>query len=490
MTPVAYVADAAAIAQTVRDLIEAARSSIVLQMYMFAGNGETEMLHRREGCFAYAHTVARWLVERRARSPELAIAVVLDTQTIDRVELTRNREGVLAREVLERAGIPTLHANLFGTVFDATRRFPTGARFHDHWRDVDPTAFGRAQQRWQTWHNVEDHRKNLVIDEGAWGAVTSHNFLDVASDWHENLFLVGAPAAGRLWEFARRSLVSALELPQRLSTHARTTVASLVQRTTQTTQSPQSQESSQSPEIFRAAPKIPLGALGALRAPGCLGADLPRAPIEQALSDLGDPTARADSLSANVQVLDTREIRPRLIEALAASGTGDRVRAASTWFSDAELLDAFAAAADRGADVELLTDDLYGLPLPTVPAWFVRRLANLRVIDRAAELARPGFALRIHRSARGRMMHLKTAAFLRRDRRFVIGGQANYTPNSFSGAWLETGLVIEAEHVVDGFLAQFEALWRGATPPEPASPIVRETRRALMSLVEKTVFRF
>jgi phosphatidylserine/phosphatidylglycerophosphate/cardiolipin synthase-like enzyme len=154
------------------------------------------------------------------------------------------------------------------------------------------------------------------------------------------------------------------------------------------------------------------------------------------------------------------------------------------------LLDAFVAAAGRGADVQLLTDDLHGLPLGAFPAWFVRRLANLRVIDRARARRRAGFELRIHPSAPGRMMHLKTAAFLGR-RRTLIGGQANYTPNSFSGAWLETGLAIaDADHVIDGFLAQFDSLWRAAAPPRPDAPLVRASHRALLGLVEKTVFRF
>jgi hypothetical protein len=142
------------------------------------------------------------------------------------------------------------------------------------------------------------------------------------------------------------------------------------------------------------------------------------------------------------------------------------------------------------APMSSLTDDLYGLPLGPIPAWFVRRLANLRVIERARALARPGFELRIHRSANGRMMHLKTAAFLGRHRRFVIGGQANYTSNSFNGAWLESGLAIEADHVVDRFLAQFEALWTTAPQPRRDGPLVRGTRRALLSLVERTVFTF
>jgi phosphatidylserine/phosphatidylglycerophosphate/cardiolipin synthase-like enzyme len=456
MSCVGYVADAAAIAQTVRDLIEAARSSIVLQMYMFAGNGETEALCRREGAFPYARTVAEWLVARRQRSPELDIVVVLDTQTLDDARWTRNKAGPLTRQILADAGIPVLHANLFGTAFDPARRFPPAARLHrgERWRAVPADAYGRAQQRWQTWHNVEDHRKNLVIDEGAWAAVTSHNFLDVAADWHENLFLVGAPAAGAVWEQARAAIVAALELPQRLDAVSRARVASLAAR-----------EPSPPRPFERAEP------VAALRA-------------------LGDPTAVGAVSEAPVEVLTTHEIRPRLIESLRAVGPGDRVRAASAWFSDAELLTAFTAAAEQGADVAILIDDLVSLPLGAVDAWFVQKLANLRVIERARAIAGPRFALRIHPSARGQMMHLKTAAFVGPGGAYLVGGQANYTPNSFSGAWLETGLVVHDDAATEAFLAQFAALWDVSAPPPPDNAPGRYARRALLWLVEHTLFRF
>jgi phosphatidylserine/phosphatidylglycerophosphate/cardiolipin synthase-like enzyme len=455
---VGYVADAAAIAQTFHDLIEAAQSSIVLQMYMFAGNGETEALRRREGIFPYARTICDWLVARRERSPELDIVVVLDTQTLDDPRWTRNKDGPLTRQRLARAGIPVLHANLFGTAFERRRRFPPAARLHhgERWRAVPEDAYGRAQQRWQTWHNVEDHRKNLVIDQGAWAAVTSHNFLDIASDWHENLFLIGAPAAGAVWAQARAAITAALALPQRLDETTRGRVAALAAR-------PPS--SSPARPLERAAP------VAALRA-------------------LGDPTAIGAVCEAPVEVLATLEIRPRLIESLAAAGPGDRVRAASTWFSDIELFTAFAAAAERGADVAILIDDLVGLPLGPVESWFVQKLANLRVIERARALAGPRFALRIHPSAAGPMMHLKTAAFVGRHGAHLIGGQANYTPNSFSGAWLETGLVVEDRAATEAFLAQFAALWDASAPPAPGHALSRYTRRALLWLVERTLFRF
>jgi phosphatidylserine/phosphatidylglycerophosphate/cardiolipin synthase-like enzyme len=457
LAEVAYVANAAAIAQAIHDLIAAARSSIVLQMYMFAGNGETEALRRLDGAFPYAHTVAGWLVAKKRRDPGVDIVVVLDTQTIDQPRLTRNRRGPLARDVMAAAGITVLHANLFGTTFDPRRRFPASARLHDgRHTAVSPEAYGRAQQRWQTWHNVEDHRKNLVIDEGAWAAVTSHNFLDIASAWHENLFLVGAPAAGGVWDQARASIAAALELPQRIPDAERARLAALAARPATST---------------RAAP------------PG--GAPVP------ALAALGDAAAIPAPHAAAIEVLATTEIRPRLVAALDDCGAGDRVRAASTWFSDVALLDRFVAAAERGADVQLLVDDLAALPLGRIPSWFVRALANLRVIERAAARARPGFALRVHPSANRRMMHLKTCAFDGPRRApFLIGGQANYTPNSFNGAWHETDVVVHGAGAVRAFEAQYGPLWDASAPPRLGWLPGRLARRALLWLVEHTVFTF
>ena len=37
------------------------------------------------------------------------------------------------------------------------------------------------------------------------------------SHWHDNMFVVGAPAAGVIWEQASAAISAALELPQRAS---------------------------------------------------------------------------------------------------------------------------------------------------------------------------------------------------------------------------------------------------------------------------------
>jgi hypothetical protein len=140
--------------------------------------------------------------------------------------------------------------------------------------------------------------------------------------------------------------------------------------------------------------------------------------------------------------------------------------------------------------VAILVDDLVGLPLDRVEAWVVQKLANLRVIERARALAGPRFALRVHGSAPGPMMHLKTAAFSGPRGAYLVGGQANYTPNSFSGAWLETGLVVHDRAATEAFLSQHATLWDASAPPPAGNALGRYARRALLWLVERTLFRF
>ena len=141
--PVGDVSDAAAIAQTIVNLIESARSSIVVQMHLFAGNGETEKLPRAPTRFRTRSPVASWLADRRRRSPDLDIVVLLDTQTIDDPRYAQKKRGPFVRDVLTAAGITVLHANLFKTTFDPKRKFPRSARLHDgRYRDVEPVAYG------------------------------------------------------------------------------------------------------------------------------------------------------------------------------------------------------------------------------------------------------------------------------------------------------------------------------------------------------------
>ena len=73
----AYVGDSQGILASFRALIDAAEHSIVLQMYLFAQNGDQTLLLPRPGAFAYAQTVADWLIEKKRTSPAMPIVVVL-----------------------------------------------------------------------------------------------------------------------------------------------------------------------------------------------------------------------------------------------------------------------------------------------------------------------------------------------------------------------------------------------------------------------------
>src|SRR4029078_7537014 len=96
------------------------------------------------------------------------------------------------------------------------------------------------------------------------------------------------------------------------------------------------------------------------------------------------------------------------------------------------MREALERAAARAARVRVLIDSIAALPLPPAAAWIIRNLVNHHGIARAieAEARCPDrFALRVHDSRGGAMMHLKTAARLGA-RPMLVGGQANFTPNS------------------------------------------------------------
>ncbi len=438
----AYVGEPRQLAQCLHELIAQARESVVLQMYLFAADGHLGLLQPGEGRFPYARTVADWLIDKKRRHPRVTVVVLLDTNTPDDPKRTC-RPGDLVRHQLQRAGVHVLNANLFHTRFEPRRTLLPGMDFHTRWREVAPEDWVAAQQRWQVLHNVEDHRKNLVIDQGAWAAVTSHNLFDAAADWHENLFLLDGEPAREVWALAREALRLALELPQRLSSEGREEVLALLERPV--------------------GPVRPYEALPL--APALVGFRAPLAP----------PRPVPVLHPARVRVLSNEAIRPALEAAIARVPGGGAIAVASTYFSDVGMLDGLLAAARRGVRVRVLVDDTAALPLPTVTGFLVRQLVNRRVLERARQEAPPGFELRVHRSAGGPMMHLKTAAFVGGGEARLIGGQANYTPNSFNGAWWETDLEVEGEAVVADFLSHFEALWAlpASLPLPPPAPWAR-----------------
>jgi phosphatidylserine/phosphatidylglycerophosphate/cardiolipin synthase-like enzyme len=442
---IAYAGDPHTLQQTLYELVQIAEESIVLQMYLFASDGHLSLVRPRPGSFPHAEVVAGWLLEKRRTRPEVTIAVLLDTNTPDDPRRVQ-RPGELVRHRLENAGIAVLNANLFRTRFDRSSVFPPAKAFHRDWRASEPADWVARQYRWQALHNVEDHRKNLVIDQGAWGAVTSHNLIDAAASWHENLIAVGAPAAGLLWRQVRDALAAALEIPQRIAPPQRAAIAALVERP------------AAAPRPYRA---------------------LPPAPALAGLAPAAVPFRRPLAFHpAPVRVLASTEIRSRIERALRRAGVDDEVLVASAYFSDFAVLGALEAAARRGARVRILVDDIAGLPLGPLAGFLVHHLVNRRFLDEARHRRMPGLEVRVHDSRGGQLMHLKTVA-VRGAHPCLIAGQANMTPNSFDGSWCETDLEIEDRRLVDVFADHFEGLWRLPTSRPLAAPAPLDAPRRL-----------
>lgn len=440
-----YVGDPHGVLSACRDLIEAAESSVVLQMYLFAENGDQTLLLPRPGAFPYARTVAAWLVEKRRARPDVPVVVLLDANTPADRRLTR-RKGELVRHVLRRAGVVVLDANLFVARFDPRRRLLPAMNLHLRPEDAPRERWVELANRWQFLHNVEDHRKSLVVDGGRAGAITSHNFFDPAFDWHENLFwLRGEPARG-LFDVALRAVRDALRIPQTLSEADRAALGRLLDA-----------------RPFDGAPDLaPTGA----PVPG-----FPLAPPRPAV--FGD----------GARLLENEGIRPRVEALIDGAGDRDELVVATSYFSDVPTLEALGRAAARGARVRVLVDSVDALPLPRAHGWLTRSLVNHDATRRAGALAAryPRFELRVHDSRGGAMMHLKTLARTGRAPA-LVGGHANLTPNSFSGAWLETDVETRAPAVVDAFRAHFDELWalEASRPAPPAGALQDGVRRALL----------
>lgn len=429
----AYVGDSHGVLAACRDLIDAAEQSIVLQMYLFAQNGDQTLLLPRPGAFPYAETVARWLIEKKRARPALCIVVLLDSNTPGDPALTRRR-GTLIRARLREAGILVLNACLFGARFDPRRRWLPRMNLHLEHAHVPLARWVEHQNRWQVLHNVEDHRKNLVIDGGRAGAITSHNFFDPAFDWHENLFWLTGEVARALARTAAAAVTAALTLPQDLSDAERAQLHHLVRT-------------------------MPRGAVDDAPLAPTLG---PVAGYHGGVPGPVPDPARPLDPDPSCALVENEAIRGRLSALIAGAGDGDQVLVATAYFSDLEVLADLERAAERGARVRVLIDSIEALPLPPLASWLTCCLVNHAVQCRALAMAErlpQRFELRVHRSHGGAMMHLKTAARLGLDP-LLLGGQANFTPNSFSGAWLETDLETRSGAVLAAFADHFERLWR------------------------------
>lgn len=432
-----YVHGAGGVLDAFSRLIDTAEHSVVLQMYLLARNGDQTTLLPRRGAEPHADLLADRLIARKRADPSLPIVVILDSNTPANPARTRRR-GELIRTRLEHHGIPVLTANLFDNHFDPRRRRLPAMNLHlDHAR-VPARDWVERQNRWQSLHNVEDHRKNLVIDGGRAGAITSHNFFDPAFDWHENAFVLHGRTARQLWRIARGSLRAALEIPQTLGPRDRAAIDALL-----------------------AAPDPAADETFHERSDGgCAPAD-------------------------DGALVENEAIRGRLEALCAGAGPGDELIAATTYFSDLPAFAALEQAARRGARVRVLIDSIHALPLPPLYSWLTCSLVNHRVIQAATRLRAElpaHFELRVHDSRAGTMMHLKTIARLG-PRPRLLGGQANFTPNSFSGAWLETDLETSDPAFLVGFADHFERLWSlpATRAPAPAGLVRGRGVEALLA---------
>ncbi len=437
----AYIGDHRRLLQGVFELIQMARHSIVLQMYLFMANGQATTIQPLANAFPKADTIAGWLIAKKRKNPAIKIVVILDTQTPDETQI-KNHNGRLIRQKLAAADIVVLNANLFGARFDRNKKRPRQLLFHDHWRrQTDHSRWVSCQNRWQILHNVEDHRKNLVIDGGAWALLTSHNFMDAACYWHENAFVFDGAAARQLWQQARQALTQALAIPQKITEPQKQAVQDLAADT-----------QSESP-AYSARPSAP---------------ELASYPICSASG-----TADFEFVVARQRVLDTLEILPQLLKRIAAQKPGESILVAVAYFSDWQIWQELRQAGRRGVKVKILVDDMRALPL----RWFLQILVRAFVNRSFLEWARDqsDVEVRVHHSRNFKMMHLKTVAFLS-DEPVLIGGQANYTPRSFNGAWFESDIEIANAEIVGRFVAHFEELWR---LPESRPPSKRNLRNKI-----------
>lgn len=407
-----YVQSPARRARVLRSLIFSARESIIVQMYLFAARGERRTLQPVEGP-PWAELVADWLIERKAQRPDLKILVLLDSQTIADANRTTGKKFPLTRHRLENAGIVVLTASLRRTVFKP-RLFHS---FHKAWdgnglrRERDDWA--TLQQNWQTAHNVEDHRKNIVIDSGRAGIVFSHNLIDQARFWQENTLLLRNQLARDLYGIARVAGCEAFALPVQFSSND-------------------------------------LSLLSWLECKA-------RSYAEEAISEKADAANLKTEPGQHARILDGGpEIRRAILEEMARSRHGE-IRVASAYYSDLETLTRLRDVA-KNVRVRILIDSCNALALPRVLHFFLKNTVNILCIHFCRKS--PQLELRIFPSERREMMHMKAISFS--DGPCLIAGQANFTPNSFSGAWLETSVLLSQLRISKQFDAHFDRLWERA----------------------------
>ncbi|MBL8018633.1 MAG: hypothetical protein JNM27_03125 [Leptospirales bacterium] len=404
-----YVQSPARRARVLRSLIFSAKESIIMQMYLFAARGELRTLQPVEGP-PWAELVADWLIERKAQRPDLKILVLLDSQTIADAKRTTGKQFPLTRHRLEDAGIVVLTASLRRTVFKPSLFHSLHKAWEGNGVRREKDDWATLQHNWQTAHNVEDHRKNIVIDSGRAGIVFSHNLIDQARFWQENTFLLRNQLARDLYGIALVAGRDALGLPVRFSEND-------------------------------------LSLLPWLERQALSHAEEATTPLE---GDAGSPGTMVE----RQRILDGGpEIRRAILDEMDRVAHGE-IRVASAYYSDMETL-ARLSDVSRNVRVRILIDSCNALALPNVLHYLLKNTVNILCIHFCRKF--PQLELRIFPSVRREMMHMKAISFS--EGPCLIAGQANFTPNSFSGAWLETSVRLSQSRIVKQFDAHFDQLW-------------------------------
>ncbi|HMV81459.1 MAG TPA: phospholipase D-like domain-containing protein, partial [Leptospiraceae bacterium] len=399
-------------------LIQKAEKNIILQMYLFSGNGELATLKPVENVFPWAHTVASLLSEKKKNFPNMNILVILDTQTVENPERTFKKKYPLARHILEEAGISVVSASLKETFYNEKRSFPESAAFHRNWSNerngklFSKQEWAYRQNIWQTLQNTEDHRKNIVIDSGKVGIMFSHNIIDQAYHWNENTFLLRGKHSHDLWRLALDSAENAFSLPVAFSEEDIRIKEWILQE---------------------------------------------KAEFKLHKNNDDKKNYFSEDRNGNRILSSGPEIHREILNEIrnAEKNGVTEILAASAYFSDPLTLNELRKAGEK-CKVRILTDNCHALPLNFILRVILRNTVNLFCIDSCRRSER--VTLRLFPSSPKEMMHCKAIAFLGRERK-LIAGQANFTPNSFSGAWLETSIYIKDEKIINQFINQFEKLW-------------------------------
>ncbi|MCB1177844.1 MAG: hypothetical protein KDK36_09720, partial [Leptospiraceae bacterium] len=105
--------------------------------------------------------------------------------------------------------------------------------------------------------------------------------------------------------------------------------------------------------------------------------------------------------------------------------------------------------------IYILVDSCKALPLSPILKFILINTVNLTCMERCRKNK---INLKVFPSNSSRMMHLKSILFVGK-KSFLISGQANFTPNSFNGAWLETNIYTEDLKIIKQFKEHFKSLW-------------------------------